>query len=168
MANEGTKEKLDIELEAPADFTSPEVLYQDLINTIRKYHPSDDITMIEKAYRIADEAHKEQKRKSGEPYIIHPLCVAIILADLEMDKETIAAGLLHDVVEDTIMTLEQLTKEFGTEVVLPGGRRHQADTVELGLRTRWRSRQTTCAKCSWPWQRTSALSSSSWRTGCTT
>ena len=54
MANEGTKEKLDIELEAPADFTSPEVLYQDLINTIRKYHPSDDITMIEKAYRIAD------------------------------------------------------------------------------------------------------------------
>ena len=67
MANEGTKEKLDIELEAPADFTSPEVLYQDLINTIRKYHPSDDITMIEKAYRIADEAHKEQKRKSGEP-----------------------------------------------------------------------------------------------------
>ena len=116
MANEGTKEKLDIELEAPADFTSPEVLYQDLINTIRKYHPSDDITMIEKAYRIADEAHKEQKRKSGEPYIIHPLCVAIILADLEMDKETIAAGLLHDVVEDTIMTLEQLTKEFGSEV----------------------------------------------------
>ena len=116
MAEKGTKEKLDIELEAPADFTSPEVLYQDLINTIRKYHPSDDITMIEKAYRIADEAHKEQKRKSGEPYIIHPLCVAIILADLEMDKETIAAGLLHDVVEDTIMTLEQLTKEFGSEV----------------------------------------------------
>ena len=76
MANEGTKEKLDIELEAPADFTSPEELYQDLIHTIRKYHPSDDITMIEKAYRIANEAHKEQKRKSGEPYIIHPLCVA--------------------------------------------------------------------------------------------
>ena len=116
MGKEGTKEKLDIELEAPADFTSPEVLYQDLIRAIRKYHPSDDLTMIEKAYKIADEAHKEQKRKSGEPYIIHPLCVAIILADLEMDKETIAAGLLHDVVEDTIMTLEQLTKEFGSEV----------------------------------------------------
>ncbi|MFR3131704.1 MAG: RelA/SpoT family protein [Lachnospiraceae bacterium] len=116
MGKEGTKEKLDIELEAPADFTSPEVLYQDLIRAIRKYHPSDDLTMIEKAYKIADEAHREQKRKSGEPYIIHPLCVAIILADLEMDKETIAAGLLHDVVEDTIMTLEQLTKEFGSEV----------------------------------------------------
>ena len=97
MGKEGTKEKLDIELEAPADFTSPEVLYQDLVKTIHKYHPSDDISMIEKAYKIAAQAHKDQKRKSGEPYIIHPLCVAIILADLEMDKETIAAGLLHDV-----------------------------------------------------------------------
>ena len=104
------------ELEAPASFTSPEVLYQDLIQTIRRYHPSDDITMIEKAYKIAAEAHKDQKRKSGEPYIIHPLCVAIILADLEMDKETIEAGLLHDVVEDTVMSLEDLTKEFGSEV----------------------------------------------------
>jgi len=116
MGKEGTKEKLDIELEAPADFTSPEVLYQDLVKTIHKYHPSDDISMIEKAYKVAAEAHKDQKRKSGEPYIIHPLCVAIILADLEMDKETIAAGLLHDVVEDTVMTLDELTKEFGPEV----------------------------------------------------
>ena len=116
MANEVTKEKLDIELEAPADFTSPEELYQDLIATIRKYHPADDITMSEKAYRVAKEAHREQKRKSGEPYIIHPLCVAIILADLEMDKETIEAGLLHDVVEDTAMSLDELAKQFGTEV----------------------------------------------------
>ena len=107
--------KLDQEIEAPADFTSPEKLYQELIAGIRKYHPSDDITMIEKAYRVAKEAHREQKRKSGEPYIIHPLCVAIILADLEMDKETIEAGLLHDVVEDTVMTdkeLAQLTFAF--------------------------------------------------------
>ena len=110
MAEKGTKEKLDIELEAPADFTSPEELYQDLINTIRKYHPSDDITMIEKAYRIADEAHKEQKRKSGEPYIIHPLCVAIVLADLEMDKETIISENVTKTkreIEDTIDTINQ-------------------------------------------------------------
>lgn len=106
------------ELEAPADFTSPEILYQDLIRSIHKYHPSDDITMVEKAYHIANEAHKEQKRKSGEPYIIHPLCVAIILADLELDKETIVAGILHDVVEDTVMTNEELTREFGEEVAL--------------------------------------------------
>ena len=106
------------ELEAPADFTSPDVLYRDLVANIRKYHPSDDLSMIEKAYQLADNAHKDQKRKSGEPYIIHPLCVAIILADLEMDKETIAAGLLHDVVEDTVYTEEQLAEIFGKEVAL--------------------------------------------------
>ena len=106
------------DLEAPADFTSPDVLYRDLVASIRKYHPSDDLSMIEKAYQLADNAHKDQKRKSGEPYIIHPLCVAIILADLEMDKETIAAGLLHDVVEDTVYTEEQLAEIFGKEVAL--------------------------------------------------
>ena len=109
---------IEVELEAPADFTSPEVLYDDLVRSIRKYHPSDDLTMIERAYRIAKEAHKDQKRKSGEPYIIHPLCVAIILADLELDKETIAAGILHDIVEDTEMTEEELTAQFGQEVAL--------------------------------------------------
>lgn len=118
MANEQTDKKMDIELENPADFTQPEVLYDDLIRSIRKYHPSDDISMVEKAYRMASDAHKEQKRKSGEPYIIHPLCVAIILADLELDKETIVAGILHDVVEDTIMTLPEVEKEFGAEVAL--------------------------------------------------
>ena len=65
---------------------------------------------------MAADAHKDQKRKSGEPYIIHPLCVGIILADLEMDKETIAAGLLHDVVEDTVMTYDEIKEEFGEEV----------------------------------------------------
>ena len=97
--------------------TTPEALYAKLVETIRKYHPSDDIDMVEKAYLTAREAHKNQKRKSGEPYIIHPLCVAIILAELELDKETIEAGLLHDVLEDTDITAEQLTKEFGAEVV---------------------------------------------------
>ena len=118
MSDHQIPAKLDVELEAPADFTSPDVLYEDLIKTIRRYHPSDDISMVEKAYHIAAEAHKDQKRKSGEPYIIHPLCVAIILADLEMDKETIVAAILHDVVEDTVMTLDELTKEFGSEVAL--------------------------------------------------
>ena len=110
--------QLDRELEQPADFTSPEVLYQDLIDSIHRYHPSDDISMVEKAYRLAYDAHKEQKRKSGEPYIIHPLCVAIILADLELDKETIVAGILHDVVEDTVMTTAGVAEQFGNEVAL--------------------------------------------------
>ncbi len=100
------------------DFTSPEILYNELIAGVRRYHPSDDIHMIEKAYNIAAEAHKDQRRKSGEPYIIHPLCVGIILADLEMDKETIVAGILHDVVEDTVMTTEEITEVFGAEVAL--------------------------------------------------
>ena len=85
---------------------------------MRKYHPSDDISLIEKAYEIARTAHEGQLRKSGEPYIIHPLYVAIILAGLELDKETIAAGILHDVVEDTVLTREQIAQEFGNDVAL--------------------------------------------------
>lgn len=106
------------ELTRPNDFTEPEVLYQELIDKIKMYHPSTDLSMVEKAYRIAKAAHGEQKRKSGEPYIIHPLCVAIILAELELDKETIVSGILHDVVEDTIMTKEVVAKEFSEEVAL--------------------------------------------------
>ena len=105
-------------LSTPADFTPPDELFQDLITHIHQYHPSTDTTIIEKAYRVASEAHKDQKRKSGEPYIIHPLCVGIILAELEMDKETIAAGILHDVVEDTVMTVDELSQEFSPEIAL--------------------------------------------------
>ncbi|MBO5154491.1 MAG: bifunctional (p)ppGpp synthetase/guanosine-3',5'-bis(diphosphate) 3'-pyrophosphohydrolase [Eubacterium sp.] len=120
------------------DFVSPEILYDELINCVRKYHPSDDISMIEKAFRIANDAHKGQVRKSGEAYIIHPLCVAIILAELELDKETIVAGLLHDVVEDTVMTDEEISQEFNGEVALLvdgvtklGQLSYDADKVEI-------------------------------------
>ena len=108
----------DAAVRAMSDFTAPEVLYNELITSVKKYHPSTDISMIEKAYTIAKNAHEGQVRKSGEPYIIHPLCVAIILADLELDKETIVAGILHDVVEDTVMTNEEIRKEFNAEVEL--------------------------------------------------
>ena len=131
-------EEVEANVKCMKDFTSPEQLYEELIRSIRKYHPSTDISMIEKAYRIAAKAHEGQKRKSGEPYIIHPLCVAIILADLELDKETIVAGLLHDVVEDTVMTTEDLTREFGSEVALLvdgvtklGQLNYSADKVEV-------------------------------------
>ena len=100
------------------DYEDPNRLYDMLIARIRKYHPSTDVSMIEKAYKLAVKAHGDQRRKSGEPYIIHPLWVAIILADLEMDKETIAAGMLHDVVEDTKFTEEDIRREFGDEVAL--------------------------------------------------
>ena len=100
------------------DYEDPNRLYDMLIARIRKYHPSTDVSMIERAYKLAVKAHGDQRRKSGEPYIIHPLWVAIILADLEMDKETIAAGMLHDVVEDTKFTEEDIRREFGDEVAL--------------------------------------------------
>lgn len=96
----------------------PSQLYEELIASVRKYHPSTDISLIEKAYKIAYEAHEGQVRKSGEPYIIHPLSVGIILAELELDKETIVAGLLHDVLEDTTLTDKEITEEFGEEVLL--------------------------------------------------
>ena len=105
-------------VDTPADFTSPEVLYEDLIEKVKQYHPSSDLSDIERAYKVARKAHEGQFRKSGEPYIIHPLCVAIILAELELDKESIIAGLLHDVVEDTVMTSEDVAREFGDEVAL--------------------------------------------------
>ena len=108
----------EVVLERPADNTPPEELYESLIKTIKSYHPSGDLSMVEKAYRVAKEQHKDQKRKSGEPYIIHPICVAIILANLQMDKETIVAGLLHDVVEDTGMTLDEVSREFNPDVAL--------------------------------------------------
>ncbi len=105
-------------LSAPPDFTSPEALFDELEKKVLRYHPSDDMSLIRKAYELAAGEHKDQKRKSGEPYIIHPLCVGIILADLEMDKETIAAGILHDVVEDTPATVEDIQKMFGDDVAL--------------------------------------------------
>ena len=111
-------QKDDRSIKKMEDFTSPEELYQELIQSVARYHPSADISMIEKAFQVAMEAHKDQVRKSGEPYIIHPICVAIILADLELDKESIVAGLLHDVVEDTPMTSEDLARLFGEEVAL--------------------------------------------------
>ena len=120
------------------EFVSPESLYEELIASVRKYHPSTDISLIEKAYNIAYEAHKGQVRKSGEAYIIHPLCVGIILAELELDKETIVAGLLHDVVEDTVMTVEEIAAEFSEEIALLvdgvtklGQLSYDADKVEV-------------------------------------
>ena len=120
------------------EFVSPESLYQELIASVKKYHPSTDISLIEKAYKTADTAHKGQVRKSGEAYIIHPLCVAIILAELELDKETIVAGLLHDVVEDTVMTVEEIASEFSEEIALLvdgvtklGQLSYDADKVEV-------------------------------------
>lgn len=104
------------DISSPESFTPPEELRQQLITTMQNIYDEEDVEAVKKAYKVAYQAHDGQKRKSGEPYIIHPICVAIILAELELDKETIMAGLLHDVVEDTEATHEDLVRKFGEEV----------------------------------------------------
>lgn len=89
---------------------------QELIEKIKGYAPNADIDLVKKAYYLGKKAHEGQFRKSGEPYFIHPLAVANILADMELDIETIAAGILHDVVEDTDYTYEDIEKEFSQEI----------------------------------------------------
>ena len=89
---------------------------QEILDKIKKYAPNADVTPVIKAYELAKSAHAGVFRKSGEPYIIHPIAVANILADLELDMEVIAAGLLHDVVEDTPYTYEDITELFGKDI----------------------------------------------------
>ncbi|MBD8539329.1 bifunctional (p)ppGpp synthetase/guanosine-3',5'-bis(diphosphate) 3'-pyrophosphohydrolase [Frigoribacterium sp. CFBP 8751] len=89
-----------------------------LIKTVRMHHPKADIVLIERAYSVAEKAHTGQLRKSGEPYITHPVAVAQILADLGIGSKTIAAALLHDTVEDTDYTLAMLQRDFGDEIAM--------------------------------------------------
>ena len=90
--------------------------YQSLIRAIARHAPSTDIALVEKAYRFADNKHKQQLRKSGEPYIIHPVAVAQIVADQKLDSESIIAALLHDVIEDTDATHEDVAKLFSPTI----------------------------------------------------
>ncbi len=102
---------------------SPDTVLDPLIKVYRATHPKGDITAIQKAYEIAEKMHSGQKRKSGDPYITHPLAVTTILAELGMTTPTLCAALLHDTVEDTPYTLDELTADFGEEV------RHLVDGV---------------------------------------
>ncbi len=88
----------------------------DLVGKVRQYDPALDGAWLTRVYEVADHAHEGQERASGDSYIAHPLAVADILADLEMDRATIAAALLHDVVEDTVITNEQVAEQFGVEI----------------------------------------------------
>lgn len=104
------------------EISKKEEAYNRLIEMIKSYQPDETCENIRKAYELADEAHKEQKRVNGDPYILHPLAVAEILADMDIDTTTITASLLHDVVEDTEYTLEDIERIFGKEVAfLVGG-----------------------------------------------
>ena len=94
------------------------VTIENILNAVKGYSPTADLDLIQRAYQLAADAHKEQKRASGETYIIHPLHVAKILTELHLDDVTIAAALLHDVVEDTIYSKEQMQELFGDEVAM--------------------------------------------------
>jgi len=93
-----------------------EQLYSELVQKVHALRPNEDLSALEKAYRVAAEAHKSQIRESGEPYLIHPLQVTHILADMQMDLVCLETGLLHDTIEDTGVKLEDIRKEFGEEV----------------------------------------------------
>ncbi len=94
------------------------ISFENLINKIKNYMPNFNSEKLEKAYVLASTAHEDQKRKSGTPYITHPLAVADIVADMKLDVDSICAALLHDVVEDTDYTIEDIKEMFGTQVAL--------------------------------------------------
>ncbi len=103
-----------------------------LIKTVRTHHPKADVALIERAYSAAEKAHTGQKRKSGEPYITHPVAVAQILADLGIGAKTLAAALLHDTVEDTDYTLDMLRRDFGDEIAMLVDGVTKLDKVKYG------------------------------------
>jgi len=97
----------------------PYISADELIERIRRYHPEDDMDLVRRAYEFSKEAHKDKKRLSGEPYFMHPVAVSVILTDLMLDATTIAAGLLHDCIEDVDgVTVQSVAAEFGQEVAL--------------------------------------------------
>lgn len=103
-----------------------------LVRTARAQHPKADISVIERAYTVAERAHRGQKRQSGEPYVTHPVAVAQILADLGLGPKTLAAALLHDTVEDTDYTLDQLRGDFGDEIAMLVDGVTKLDKVKYG------------------------------------
>ncbi|SFN87710.1 RelA/SpoT family protein [Mycetocola miduiensis] len=103
-----------------------------LVRTARMHHPKVDLSIIERAYTVAERAHRGQKRQSGEPYITHPVAVAQILADLGIGPKTLAAALLHDTVEDTGYPLDELRAEFGDEVAMLVDGVTKLDKVKYG------------------------------------
>ena len=96
----------------------PDDVFDEIIQAMKKYHPSHEFGIVEKAYELAQKAHGDQRRASGEPYILHPLEVAKILTGIELDRDTIAAAILHDVIEDTEITFDDVERSFNGEIAM--------------------------------------------------
>jgi len=114
----------------PHTDTNP--VLEPLLRTVRSSHPKADLSIIERAYDVAENAHQGQLRKSGDPYITHPLAVTTILAELGMTPDTLAAALLHDTVEDTAYSLESMTRDFGDEIAMLVDGVTKLDKVNFG------------------------------------
>ena len=137
--------------------TTAMIRFEDLVDKVRANTPDADIELLRRAYVFSALEHKGQVRHSGEPYLVHPLEVASLLADMRLDVVAIAAGLLHDVVEDTLTTIGRIEELFGPEVA------HVVEGVTKSGPSRSPrarpARPRTSARCSWRWSTTSASSS---------
>ncbi|HLI51844.1 MAG TPA: RelA/SpoT family protein, partial [Thermomicrobiaceae bacterium] len=120
MSTQPSEDRPDLESVAAQTISSTlhDACWEDLEAVIRSHMPGMDLAVLHHAYEFAREAHEGKLRRSGEPYICHPLAVAISLAEMELDQETLAAALLHDVIEDTSVTVEDLTEEFGERIAM--------------------------------------------------
>ena len=143
------------------------IRFETLLEKVRSYSPEADLELLRRAYVFSALEHKGQVRHSGEPYLVHPLEVADFLADMKLDVVAVAAGLLHDVVEDTLTTPERIAELFGPEIAHVVEGRHQDRRDSRSRRAR-SARPRTSARCCWRWWTTSASSSSSSPTGFTT
>ena len=114
----------------PGSSLRPDKGLPQLLETLETYLPANQVEMVVKAYQYGARAHDGQTRKSGEPYIQHPVAVAQILAGMRMDGDTIAAAILHDVIEDTETDVEELAEQFGAEVAAPR-RRPSANSIRF-------------------------------------
>ena len=125
---------------------------QQILNNVKSYHPEADLELIKRAYEHAAQAHEGQTRKSGDPYVTHPLNTALVISELKLDVASICAGLLHDAVEDTSTTVEELSEEFGSEIsFLVDG---VTNSANFPTRTEKTGKRRTSAKCCWQWPKT--------------
>jgi GTP pyrophosphokinase len=123
------------------------IRYEDLAEKVSQYHPAA-LELIQRGYVISAKFHKGQVRMNGEPYLTHPLEVANILAELKLDATTVTAGLLHDVLEDTLVSPQELRKQFGTGLQIVDG---VTKISQVQFTSRHEKRAENCTRCFWPW-----------------
>ncbi len=143
------------------------IRFEQILDKVESYKPDFDEELLQRAYVFSAREHRGQKRSSGEPYLVHPLNVAYILSEMRLDETSIAVGLLHDVLEDTLTTKETLQNVFGEDVAELVDGVTKISQVQLRF-ARKSSRLRPSARCCWRWSPTSASCSSSWPTASTT